>query len=176
MRSRERPLSFGKPKFLSRLSGFSCRWLEKPSKNFEVSKKQLLKFPKNNIEVPLPKKNKNAGRLSKIFLRVIRIVNKKNFDTLCITAKHLKKTIRQRAYVNIRIIQRICLEHLKLPCCQMVSKPLLIERKKNNRLEFPRGYSRWGVEQWKKDIFSNESHFELRFVNQSFRCRRPRGL
>jgi hypothetical protein len=146
MRSRERPLSYGKPKFLSRLSGISCRWLEKPSKSFEVSKKQLLKFPKNNIEVPLPKKNKNAGRLSKIFLCAIRIVNKKNFDTLCITAKHLKKTIRQRAYVSIRI----CLEHPKLPCCQMMSKPLLIERKKNNRLEFPRRYSRWGVEQWKK--------------------------
>ncbi len=52
--------------------------------------------------------------------------------------------------MSIRIIQRICLEHLKLPCCQMVSKPLLIERKKNNRLEFPRGTLAGGVEQWRK--------------------------
>ncbi len=31
------------------------------------------------------------------------------------------------------------------------------------------------AEEWKKVMFSDESHFELRFGNQSFRCRRAKG-
>jgi hypothetical protein len=46
---------------------------------------------------------------------------------------------------------------------------------KNDRLEFARRYANWGVEEGKKVMFSDESHFELRFGNQNFCCRRSKG-
>jgi hypothetical protein len=54
----------------------------------------------------------------------------------------------------------------------MERKPLLNKRMKNDRLELARRYSHWGVEQLKKVIFSDESHFELRLGNQSCASRR----
>jgi hypothetical protein len=57
----------------------------------------------------------------------------------------------------------------------MADKPLINKRMKKDRLEFPRQHAHWGVEEWKKVIFIEESHFECRFGNQSFRCRRAKG-
>ncbi len=57
----------------------------------------------------------------------------------------------------------------------MADKPLINERMKNDRLEFARQHAHWGVEEWKKVMFSDDSHFELRFGNQSFRCRKAKG-
>jgi hypothetical protein len=38
---------------------------------------------------------------------------------------------------------------------------------KNDRLEFARPYVHWGVEEWKRVIFSDESHFELRWATRT---------
>jgi hypothetical protein len=52
-----------------------------------------------------------------------------------------------------------CKDQLKLPCRKMADKPLITESMKNDRLEFARRYEHWTVEDWKKVMFSNESHF-----------------
>jgi hypothetical protein len=45
----------------------------------------------------------------------------------------------------------------------MPEKPLLPPRMMDARLDFARRYQNWTVEDWKKVMFSDESHFELRF-------------
>jgi hypothetical protein len=43
------------------------------------------------------------------------------------------------------------------------------------RLEFAKAHVNWSVDDWKDVIFSDESHFELRFGGKEACCRRPRG-
>jgi hypothetical protein len=57
----------------------------------------------------------------------------------------------------------------------MRKKPLLTERMRIQRLEFANTYRHWNEDDWKQVMFSDESHFELRFGNLSSRCRRPAG-
>ena len=64
------------------------------------------------------------------------------------------------ANTNIRTIQRMCLEKLKLP-----SKPLITQAMKDKQLTFAQRYGGWGTEDFKKVMFSYESHFELRFAD-----------
>ncbi len=71
--------------------------------------------------------------------------------------------------MSIRTIQSK--EQLKLPCHKMADKPLLTGRMKNDRLEFARRYAHWGVEEWKRVMFSDE----LRMGNQGRCCRRSKG-
>ncbi len=63
-----------------------------------------------------------------------------------------------------------------LPSRKMARKPLLIDRMKLQRLEFPRQYRNWRAEEWKKVMFPDESHFKLRLGYRSWRCRRSMGL
>ncbi len=106
---------------------------------------------------------------------MIKRIKTKISITPTITATQLKKSMPELANISIRSIQRLCLETLKLPSRKMAQKPLLSERMKNDRLEFARRYADWGVEDWKKTMFSDESHFELRFGHQGQRCRRSKG-
>jgi hypothetical protein len=137
--------------------------------------RKILAYAKNHPEEPIPKKSKNAGRPTKISLGAIREIKKRIARNPCITARNLKKNIPQLEDVSIRTIQSFCKEQLKLPCRKMADKPLLSERMKNDRLEFARRYAHWGVEEWKRVMFSDESHFELRMGNQGWRCRRSKG-
>ncbi len=77
--------------------------------------------------------------------------------------------------ISVRTIQDLCLKKLKLPSRKMASNPLLNKQLKAKRLAFARQYQHWGVEQWKKVMFSDESHFELRIGGVEGRCRRPVG-
>ncbi len=47
---------------------------------------------------------------------------------------------------------------------------------KDKRLAFYERYRNWTVEDWKKVMFSDESHFEPTFGNKSSICRRPTGM
>ncbi len=58
---------------------------------------------------------------------------------------------------------------------KMASKPLHNEKMTAKRLEFAYQYQHWVVEEWKKVMFCEESHFELRFDNQATHCRRLTG-
>jgi hypothetical protein len=93
-----------------------------------------------------------------------------------IIAKNLKKDIPQLADVSVCTIQKICNDKLHLPSRKRADKPLIYKRMKNNSLEFARHHGHWGVKELKKVMFSDESLFELRSGNQSFRCRRAKGM
>jgi hypothetical protein len=68
-----------------------------------------------------------------------------------------------------------CHDKLQLPSRKMADKPLINERMNNGRLKFSRQNAHWEVKEWKKVMFNNESHFELRLGYQSFCCRRAKG-
>ncbi len=46
---------------------------------------------------------------------------------------------------------------------------------KEQRLALAREHVNWGVEDWRRVTFPDESHFELRFGSQETCCRKPRG-
>ena len=91
-----------------------------------------------------------------------------------LTARKLKVLLPALANVSIRTIQQICLERLQLPSRKMAAKPLLTQTMKDKRLAFAHAYRHWTAEDWKLVMFSDESHFELKFSRQT-RCRRPVG-
>ncbi len=72
-------------------------------------------------------------------------------------------------------MQRGCEEKLNLPSQKMAKKPLLTWRMKDQRLAIAMKYQDWGFEEWKKVMFSDESHFELQFDEMFSWCRRPVG-
>jgi transposase len=137
--------------------------------------RNILAYAKKHPEDPVQKKRKNPGPPSKVSLGSVRKIRRAIDRNPSITGKTLKKNIPDLANVSVRTISRVCREKLKLPSRKMADKPLLTDRMKNDRLEFARRYAHWGVEEWKKVMFSDESHFELRFGNQNFRCRRSKG-
>jgi hypothetical protein len=57
----------------------------------------------------------------------------------------------------------------------MADKHLINKRMNNDRLEFARQNAYWEVKEWKKVMFNDETHFELRLGNKSFCCRRAKG-
>jgi hypothetical protein len=137
--------------------------------------RNILSYAKKHPDDPVARKSGRSGRPPKVSLGTIMQIKRKVLRNPTIIAKNLKKDIPQLADVSVRTIQKICHDKLKLPSRKMADKPLINERMKNDRLEFPRQHAHWGVEEWKKVMFSDESHFELRFGNQSFRCRRAKG-
>ena len=102
-------------------------------------------------------------------------LKKKLWESPTLTAKQLKTRIPELAEISTRTIQRICKNELQLPSRKMANKPLLTERMMAQRLEFAHEYAHWTTEDWKKVMFSDESHFELLFGNQATRVRRPVG-
>ncbi len=79
------------------------------------------------------------------------------------------------AQVNVRWIQRLCKDKLKLPSRKIAKKPLLSQRMKDQQLAFAMEYRDWGVEKWRDVMFSDESNFELHLGDKHGRCRQPVG-
>jgi hypothetical protein len=113
-----------------------------------------------------------ADHPSKISLGAIREMKKRLARNPCITARKLKKDIPQLENVSVHSIQMFYKDQLSCPPARWQTSP---ERMKNDRLEFARRYEHWTVEDWKKVMFSDESHFELRTGHQGWRCRRSKG-
>jgi DDE superfamily endonuclease len=132
-------------------------------------------YAKNHPEDPIKKKSTNAGRPSKLSLGTLQKIKRHLKRNPSITGKGQKQLIPGLADVSIRSIQKACCDRLKLPSRKMVDKPLLTARMKNDQLEFARRYAHWGVNQWKKVMFSDGSHFQQSFDNHSFHCRRAIG-
>jgi hypothetical protein len=103
-------------------------------------------------------------------------IKRKVLRNTTIIAKNLKKDIPQLADVSVCTSQKICHDKPHLPSRKMADKPLIYKRMKNDSQEFARQYGHWGVKELKKVMFSDESHFELRSENQSFRCRKAKGM
>ena len=111
----------------------------------------------------------NQGKVTEDTLRDMRTHLTK---TPTLTARSLKRLVPGLANTSIRQIQDICLKKLNLPSRKMARKPVLTDKMREKRLAFAHQYGHWTVDDWKKVMFSDESHFELQFTRQ-VRCRRP---
>jgi hypothetical protein len=93
-------------------------------------------------------------------------------ESLPSQAKQLKERIPGLALVNVRWIQWLCKDKMKLPSRKMVEKPLFSQRMKDQMLPFAMEYQNWGIEQWRDVMFSDKRHFELHFGDKKGHCRR----
>ncbi len=125
--------------------------------------------------MPIPPRKPVSGRPRKISQETMKLMKKRIQERPSITAAMLKRGIPALANVSKRTIQDCCLKDLKLPSRVKAQKPLITERMKEQRLAFAREHVNWSVDDWKKVMFSDESHFELRFGDQERHCRRPKG-
>jgi hypothetical protein len=137
--------------------------------------KRVLAHAKANPLDPVKKRKigsgMNQGKVTEDTLRVMKTHLSK---TPTLTARSLKRLVPGLANTSIRQIQDICLKRLNLPSRKMASKPVLTDKMREKRLAFAHQYGHWTVDDWKKVMFSDESHFELQFSRQ-VRCRRPQG-
>ncbi len=153
--------------------------IRKQLKLSERSLRRILAQEKQNPGGPIPDRKKSPGsgskrKISKETLEGMKELLRKN-PTL--TAKNLKARLLDLENISIRTIQENCQKTLGFPCRKMAEKPLLSRRMMDARLDFARRYQNWTVEDWKKVMFSDDSHFELCFGRhiRSKRCRRPRN-
>jgi hypothetical protein len=132
-------------------------------------------MPRRILRMQLQERVDSQAGPPKVSFGTIMQIKRKVLRNPTLIAKNLKKDIPQLADVSVCTIQKICHNKMQLPSRKMANKPLINERMKINRLVFTRQHAHWGVEEWKKVMLSDESHFELRFGKQSFCCRRARG-
>ena len=111
------------------------------------------------------RKKKTVAHNKKISPATLKKMEKLLKKTPTLSGKQLKMKIPELEGVAIRTIQRYCCKTLKLPARKMAKKPFLNERMKAQRLAFAEEYGNWTVEDWKRVVFADESHFELRSGN-----------
>ena len=91
-----------------------------------------------------------------------------------LSARQLKALMPDLQHLATRSIQNICHKTLALPSRKMAKKPVLTEQMKEKRMTFCHQYGHWTVDDWKKVMFSDESHFELNTFRRGL-CWRPVG-
>ena len=131
----------------------------------ERTLRRVLAAAKASPEDPVPKRKKTSGRPAKVMATTLIVMRRHLVRDPTLTAGQLKALMPALANTSIRTIQRMCLDRLKLPSRKMAAKPLITQAMKDKRLAFAQRYGGWTEEDWKKVMFSDESHFELRFAN-----------
>ncbi len=141
----------------------------------ESTLRRVLSFARKNPSFPVKKRKIGTGRKPTVTPATLQAMKEIIKDNPTITAKSLKLRLPGLQNIGVRWIQHLCLKKLKLPSRKMACKPLLTQKMKDKRMAFAMQYHNWTVEDWKKVMFSDESHFELRFGASQTRCRRPVG-
>jgi hypothetical protein len=141
----------------------------------KVTLMRVLAFAGANPVDPIAKRKKGRGNPTKLTEATLEIMKTKLQKTPTLTAIQLRMRIPELVGISVRTFQRACKETLKMLSRTMRKKPLLTEQMRIQRLECANAYRHWDEDDWKQVMFSDDSHFELRFGNQSSRCRRPAG-
>lgn len=142
----------------------------------ESTLRKILAYAKKNPDNPIQERKNGSGRPPKVRPPTLAVMKRMLVKTPTLMARCLKKKVPELANTPIRTIQHHCQKTLLLPARKMAQKPLLTERMMKQRLEFAQQYQDWTVEDWKKVMFSDESHFELGFRgNRRQLCRREKG-
>lgn len=141
----------------------------------ESTLRRILAYAKKNPTIPVKGRKIGTGRFSKVTQTTLKTMRDIINKAPTITAKKLKEKVPKLKNLAVRTIQDICLRRLKLPSRKMACKPLITQQMKEKRLAFAHQYAHWAVDDWKKVMFSDESHFELKFGSTQHRCRRPMG-
>jgi hypothetical protein len=152
--------------------------IRKQLKMSERSLRRILSFAKSNPDAPVAGRKRDPGSRTsnlKITPALVEDMRKLLSKSPTLSARQLKARVPGLENIAIRTIQDACVKKLAMRSRKMAKKPLLTERMMLQRLEFANQYQHWGVEDWKRVMFSDESHFELQFGTKVDRCRRPKG-
>ncbi len=157
-----------------RKAGVSLTKIRSQLKMSETTLRRILKHPQDHPLFPVPKRKIGTGKKSTISQPTLTKMRKHLIRDPTLTAKQLKALIPGVQHLSTRSVQRICQKNLALPSRKMAKKPVLTEKMREKRISFCRQYGHWTAEEWKKVMFSDESHFELNTFRRGL-CRRPVG-
>jgi transposase len=141
----------------------------------ERTLRRILSHAKSHPESPIISRKPGSGRPTTFTPAVKEKMKNMLRKNPCITGGQLKGRIPELANSSIRRIQEVCKDDLGYPSRRMAKKPPLTQRMLEQRLAFAMEYRHWTLEDWKKVMMSDESHFELHLGGRHTRCRRPRG-
>ena len=140
----------------------------------ERTLRRILTEAKPPAFVVLKRKVGTGGKQSTVSAATLATMKRKLTRIPTLTAKDLKASIPELHQLSVSTIQRLCLKNLALPSRTMAKKPVLTDKMKEKRMAFCRQYGHWTPDQWKKVMFSDESHFEVNCFRRNL-CRRPVG-
>ena len=140
----------------------------------ERSLRRILAHAANHPSLPVANRKTGSGRKSTVSQATLTAMRKHLKRDPTLSARQLKALMPGLQQLSVRSIQRICQKTLALPSRKMAKKPVLTAKMKEKRMAFCRQYGHWTIDQWKKVMFSDESHFELNTFRRSL-CRRPVG-
>jgi transposase len=140
----------------------------------EATLRRVLGHAKKHPSCPVKKRKPGSGKKKIISPETLRGMKHHLSVDPTLTARRLKAMMPGLSHCSIRVIQHHCLRTLKLPSRKMAAKPLLTQAMKDKRVAFALKYRDWGVDEWKKVMFSDESHFILK-PSRRLTCRRSVG-
>jgi hypothetical protein len=151
--------------------------IKKQVKMLERSLRRILSFAKSNPDAPDAGRKTDPGTETsnlKMTPALVEDMRKLLTKSPTLSARQLKARMPGLENIAIRNIQDTRVKKLEMRSRKLAKKPLLTERMMLQRLEFANQYQHWGVEDWKRIIFSDKSHFELQYGTRVDHCRRPR--
>jgi len=124
------------------------------------SVKRILNKKKTEGHVDVERKGK-CGRKRKLDAKESRLIVRKSIANPRLTAVDLARDVKSGGTdVHVTTIRRRLLE-AGLRAQRPVVRQLLTKRMKKKRLMWARKHKDWSLKDWKKVIFSDESHFKV---------------
>lgn len=116
-----------------------------------------------------PTRKKTCGRKKKMTKRDERLLLQENRLNPRMTSNQHRAS--QNLNVSSRTVRRVLFKHGRI-ARKPLKKQLLTEPMKKKRLAWAKQYRSWTIEQWRKVLFTDESHFfvqgqQVRYVRRS---------
>ena len=103
---------------------------------------------------------KGRGRLPSTSLRTDLMIRREVMKDPFITARSIKANLTPLCdNISLHTIRDRLGTKFSMPARKPVKKPLLTAKMRKARLEFCRRYADWGVDEWKRVLFTDESNF-----------------
>ena len=126
---------------------------------------------------PAPRKiHSDAGKRKLVTLRMMNAIKQRIASNPGLSCNNLCSLVSGLDSVPRRTVNNIILHDLGLPSRVAVKKPLLTPQQVAGRLDWARHFKDWSPSQWRKVLWSDESHIEIFVGGSSFhrRVRRSR--
>ena len=121
---------------------------------------------------PAPRKiHSDAGKKKLVTPRMSNTIKWKLTNNPGLTCSNLCALIPGLDEVSRRTVNDVILQDLGLPSCVSVKKPLLTLHQVAGRLDWACRFKNWSPSQWRKVLWSDESHIEIFVGGSSFHGR-----
>ena len=145
-------------------TGINIRTIQRLVKRFKEE---------GGTDIPAPKPK--PGRPRKVSKKTLRVIKRQLVSQPSLTAKEIKeKNPRLLADVSLRTVQERIHDDLEFKSFRARKKPLLTPTQIKKRRKFCKKYLNWGLDDWKKVLWTDEATFCVSGTGHS-RVYRPRG-